>query len=434
MPLRRRVRKPFPVGEASVTAPPVRIATIGAAFSANKGAASMAQAVVDRVPEVVGPCQIDVLTTYPTEDRAEQPTGPVRIVSLRPRQLVVPVLPIALLVWLVRKLGGSGRSVASLHPATRSLHRADIVLDLAGISFADGRSFPILVYNVLMTGVPLLLGCTVIKCSQAVGPFHRRLNRIAARRVLPRVRVVLTRGERTHAFALELGLVNAERADDLAFLMEVPDAAQRFAARLVEDLGITGPFISFAPSAVVRAYCAEHGLDYVAMMAELVRHIRTSAGRPIVVVPHSARPGQPESRMNDLPVCRDLVAAVDDPEVSLIDRSLRPAELRAVIGASDALITSRFHAMISALAMTTPALVVGWSHKYAEVLQEFGAEDLAVPYDRSDGSTLPEAFDLVWFQREQWRQRIEDALPKVLARAGHNLEVIERELRATSDG
>ena len=416
------------VGERATRSagPEVRVATLGAAFSANKGAASMAQAVVDRLPRAVGPCHIDVLSTYPREDRAEQPDGPVSIVSLRPIELVFPVLPICLLVWLVRRIGGSGTWLSKLHPATRSLHRADVVLDLAGISFADGRPFPILVYNVLMTGTPLLLGCPVIKCSQAVGPFDKRLNRTAARLVLPRLRAVLTRGERTHEHATALGLTNAQRADDLAFLMEVPERARLRVGALLKSRSVGSRYVVFAPSAVVKAYCEGIGVDYVAAMAAMIDDIRHSHEVEVVIAPHSARPGKPESRMNDLPVCREVYEALEEVAgVHVLDLNLGPSELRAVIAGSEALVTSRFHAMISALATETPVLVVGWSHKYAEVLEEFGLEDLALAYDDlADPSRMADAVEEFFTRRDDIAERIRAGLPAVAASAHHNLEVV----------
>ena len=415
------------VGERAprCTGSTVRVATLGAALSANKGAASMAQAVMDRLPGAVGPCHIDVLSTYPKEDRAEQPDGPVSIVSLRPVELLFPVLPICLVVWLVRRVGGSGTWLSKLHPATRSLHRADVVLDLAGISFADGRPFPILMYNVLMTGAPLLLGSPVVKCSQAVGPFDKRLNRTAARLVLPRLRAVLTRGERTHEHATALGLTNAQRADDLAFLMEVSDQARRRVDTLLKNRSVSSRYVVFAPSAVVKAYCDRIGVNYVAAMAAMINDIQLSYEVEVVIAPHSARPGKPESRMNDLPVCREIYEALNEAAgVHILDLNLGPSELRAVIAGSEALVTSRFHAMISALATETPVLVVGWSHKYAEVLEEFALPDLALNYpDLDDSARTSAAFAELFANRASIAETIRGSLPAVTSRARRNLDV-----------
>lgn len=136
--------------------------------------------------------------------------------------------------------------------------------------------------------------------------------------------------------------------------------------------------------------------------------------------------------MNDLPVCEEIHAAVGDPRVHLLAENLRPAELRALIARSQALVTSRFHAMISALATSTPLLVVGWSHKYEEVLDDFGLTDLAVPYDRFTPDELAERFDQVWERRMQIVENIDEHLPAVLDGARTNFEVIRRELEHRS--
>ena len=41
---------------------------VGAALSANKGAAAMAESVVEHLHEYVGPAQFTILTTYPKDD------------------------------------------------------------------------------------------------------------------------------------------------------------------------------------------------------------------------------------------------------------------------------------------------------------------------------------------------------------------------------
>ena len=359
---------------------PARVVTIGAAFTGNKGAASMLQAVIDRLPERATSIDITVLSTYPDDDEREAATtNPhVTIVALRPRSLLVSAWPLALLAWIFRRLGGTGRLWCRT-PALRALAEADLVIDLAGISFVDGRGLSILAYNTLMTGLPLLLGRPTMKAAQALGPFRRPLNRAAARRVLPRLATVVARGEQTHNHLAELGLTNVRRGADLAFAMRVSDQARGDAALELAQEGVDGPFIAISPSAVVERYCATESIDYVELMARLASRI-VDEGRQVVVVPHTARPGRPAGRMNDLPLCQQVVTAAGRPGVVVVERSLAPATLRAVIGAADALVTSRFHAMISALATSRPVLVVGWSHKYAEVLAQLQLDQWVVDW------------------------------------------------------
>ncbi len=48
------------------------------------------------------------------------------------------------------------------------------------------------------------------------------------------------------------------------------------------------------------------------------------------------------------------------------------AELRRLVRVCDVVGVSRFHAMVGALAESVPVAVMGWSHKYAEVMDSFG--------------------------------------------------------------
>lgn len=397
-----------------------RIATLGAALSANKGSASMLQAVTDRLPDLLGPCHFSVLTTYPDEDRRAATGAGVEIESCRPLQLLA-VLPLAVLVAVARRLGRSGR-IFCRTPILRTLDDADVVVDIAGISFVDGRGLPILAYNTLMTSVPLLLGRPVVKCSQALGPFHRPLNRLAARQVLPRLQWIGARGPETERHLAELGLTNVGTANDLAFVMKQPAEATAAVERLLAP--VPARFVAVSPSEVVAGYCRKEGIDYPGLMAGFIDRL-TAGGHHVVLVPHSARPSAPAGRMNDLPLCRAIHTAVARPEhCTLVDAPLGPPELRALIARSETLVTSRFHAMISALATTTPVLVVGWSHKYAEVLRGFDLEDCVIDYRDLSPAQLHERFVTLEARTDDVCRKIDEHLPASVEGAMRNIAEI----------
>jgi hypothetical protein len=127
----------------------------------------MLLALFDRLGGFTGSCSFDVLTTYPDADAAEllrlRGNGEldtrldVTITPARPAQLLVVWFPLALLVALLRLMRIPGRALCVTR-GMRALYDADIVLDVAGISFVDGRGLPLLGYNFLMTAIPLLLG------------------------------------------------------------------------------------------------------------------------------------------------------------------------------------------------------------------------------------------------------------------------------------
>ena len=402
---------------------PVHIAIIGAALSANKGAAAMLETVVARMPDVVGECRFDILTTYPEADADRIPTGSaVRIIGLQPIRLAFVEFPIALLVLLARLLRLPTFWVRSR--GCRAMLDADVVVDVAGISFADGRGVAILGYNVLMTGVPLLLGVPTVKAAQAMGPFKKLPTKIAAKLVLPHLATICARGARTREHLDSLRLTNVVDVADLAFsLSEASDLPSVVATSV---LAAGEDFIVIMPSAVVKGIFEAQGGNYVEAVASLVREIRTITGKGVVIAPHSYRAGMPEGRMNDGPVCRDVSTACSaDPMVVGVDADLTAGELRKLVSMGSVLVTSRFHAMISGLATCTPTVVVGWSHKYKEVLDDFGLADYGMDSaELVNPQKLGKIVGDVLTSRDLIAAQIGAALPAVRERSMKNFDVI----------
>ena len=407
---------------------PVRIAIIGAALSANKGAAAMVESVMARLPNEMGDCHFDILTTYPDADASRIPAGAdAAVVGLQPLRLALVEFPIACLALVARTLRIPLFWVRSR--GCRSMLDSSVVVDVAGISFADGRGFAIVVYNALMTGVPLLLGVPTVKAAQALGPFQSIPNKWLAPLVLRRVKTVCARGARTREHLDSLGGVNAVDVADLAFSL---DEAAGLPSAVSTALGsIDSNFIVVMPSAVVKGIFESTGGSYVSAMASLVSEIRSKTGRSVVIAPHSYRAGLPEGRMNDGPVCREVAeACAGDSQVLGLDSDLTAGELRHLVALGSVLVTSRFHAMISGLATSTPTVVVGWSHKYKEVLDDFGLSSLGL--DSSALNNPSETADVVGrvlSTRDELSQQITAALPAVKVRSLRNFSAIAEATR-----
>ena len=406
----------------------MRVAIVGAALSANKGAAAMLETVIARQPDHSGPCTFTVLTTYPGADAPLLPPGaPARVVGLEPLRLALVEFPVALLASVARTLRVPLGWVRAR--ACRAILDSDVVVDVAGISFVDGRGLPITVYNALMTGVPLLLGVPTVKAAQALGPFRTVPNRWLARLVLPRLAAVCARGARTREHLDTLGLTNVTDVSDLAFSL---DEAAALPGGVVERLApASAGYVLVMPSSVVRRMVESGGGDYVESVAALVRGIRAGTGLHVVIAPHSNRPGRPEGRMNDGPVCRQVASRLeDDPGVILVDQDMSAGELRRLVSGSRVTVTSRFHAMISGLATCTPTVVVGWSHKYREVLDDFGLSSLGMDAAQlSDTASVVAAVSDCLARHDAIAAAIRDSLPAVRERSERNFAVIDAAAR-----
>lgn len=417
----------------------VTVATIGAAYSANKGAASMVQALLDTLPERVdGPVRVIAVSTHPAGDRRVYARAgiAVEVASQRPVEMAALQVPLAFLAGLLRVARLPWRWLCR-PAALRAIAGADVVADLSGISFVDGRRFPVLVYNALVVAIPLLLGTPVVKCAQAMGPFRTGVNRRLARLVLPRLRRICPRGSATEAHLRELGLENLTPAADLAFAMRVPDQVRR---QIRDRLAQTapGPYLIVSPSQVVETACRAQGVDYPAIIAEFMDGAAERTGHTVVMIAHSAQPDAGVNHMNDLPLCREIHARLRHPDrVVFFDEDLLPTELRAVIAEGALLVTSRFHAMISALTEHTPMLVIGWSHKYAEVLEPFGLTGAAMAYTDLDGAAGAAILDRAQAELARADERvaaIRAGLPPAVTAAGLNLDALCRVLAPGQGG
>lgn len=402
-----------------------RVAIIGGALSANKGAAAMVETVIARMPEKLGATNFQLLTTYPDADAPKVPRhADVNVVGLQPLRLALVEFPVAVLARVSRLLRLPLGWVRAR--GCRAMLNSDVVVDVAGISFADGRGIPIVIYNALMTGVPLLLGVPTVKAAQALGPFKSPVNSVLSQLVLPRVSAICARGARTREHLDSFQLKNVVDVADLAFsLEESADLPSDVAASIAQ---LNNGFIVVMPSAVVRGIVESGGDNYVASMADLIRRLRTATDKGIVIAPHSYRVGHGEGRMNDGPVCREVAAQLsDDAGVVLVDSDLAAGELRKLIGMGEVLVTSRFHAMISGLCTETPTVVVGWSHKYREVLDDFDLVEFGM--DSQVLKTPDVVVDKVvsaLSRAEDIKGSIRRALPGVRQRSLRNFDVIAK--------
>jgi polysaccharide pyruvyl transferase WcaK-like protein len=392
---------------------------IGSALSGNKGASAMLESSIASALALNPSATFTLFSMYPDEDRRLNEFPQLEILDGSPAKLGVVINSLALLYFLLPPLRPLLRRTSR---SIRALASSDRLIDQMGISFSDGRE-KFLIYNVAAILPALLVGTKVVKASQAMGPFTNPINRLVSKIFLPRMTSITTRGRITHSFTDQIGLTNTVLGVDSAFAlkMDPKEKAPTFASLIP---GYTqGTVVGVSPSVVVRNKVeAQKPGSYLPLMQDLIAHIR-SAGHSVVVIPHSVRTGQTKTQNNDLPLCREIYDSIADTTgIGLLSEELSSQKLRALIANCHILVTSRFHAMVSALAVATPPLVIGWSHKYEEVLELFELQDLAMPYKDITSAKLTVKFDELNTRAAAVKKLILKHLPAVVARADAQAE------------
>ncbi|MCK4537925.1 MAG: Coenzyme F420 hydrogenase/dehydrogenase, beta subunit C-terminal domain [Candidatus Krumholzibacteria bacterium] len=435
----------------------LRIALTGGTLSGNKGAAGMLESAVTYLGRITGHrITFDILSVYPSRDSKATLPPDSRLVPAPPLRLVVALPIMALFYKLFRVLHIPVRPLLSFG-LLESVVNADMLVDISGISFVDGR-YAALAYNISCILPGLLTGTPVVKLSQAIGPTRTPVNRMAARKMLERCLMVFARGSKTSHNLAQLGLTGFREAPDLAFLLgegdDLPEPPPQITQR-----GGGRPVIGIAPSQVLYDKCDRMGIDLVDVLSEFAVKTRKMTGAIIVILTHSHLGKTKRSRNNDYHICHSLrdrirelekrqgeAASREDvareetthsdrppgkithSDVILVDEDLSPIMLRSIIAGFDIFIACRFHAMISALCTEVPCIVPSWSHKYGEVMSMFGQEDMVISEGDLSSARMAELAMSLLDRRAEVSASIASTLPRVKEKASFQLTYIKEYL------
>lgn len=420
---------------------PPTVGLISASLWGNRGAEAMLVTTIGQVRETQPDAHFHLFTYTPQQD-ARLITDPrITIINSRPLALVLQFFLFACLVWVAKKVRITWPD-ALLPQSVRALRSCTVLLNVGGISFADGRE-KMLPFNILNTWPALLLDVPVVRLSQAMGSFNHPLTRWSARRFLFRCQHVFARGEQTATHLRQLGLPAAQwdLATDIAFLYrpayslstENADHVAALTVQLTQSSPADGPLIALSPSSLVYQKCLARDFDYLALFLDLVQTLPPDYR--YVFLPNATKQGQTTAHNNDLHVIQLLHERAQQtlaPEVQArlfwVDYDINTAGSRQLLACCDLVITSRFHAMISSLCLQKPVLVVGWSHKYVEVMASFGLEQFVVDY-ADDTLNLAALVNTIWADRDTITELLANNLPQVQQAAAGQFDYIARLLR-----
>jgi polysaccharide pyruvyl transferase WcaK-like protein len=355
----------------------------------------MISVVVGEIRRIDSDAEFVLYRYHPEEDRQILSDPKIVVIDARPSSVLFKLLPagaLSLIAGVVTSRGQERCRRRTIGP----LIRAEALLDVSGISFNDGR-LGVSVYNFLSTLPARMTNTPVVRLSQAFGPLDRRMNRVLARLALNGSAHTFVRGDRSLKMisdAVPHAATRMSQAPDLAFLYR-----DEYCLTTVDEdlLGAVDTWIESAcrtsinglvavvPSSLLLREFQRRGLDYIGLVAAHIREIAES-GRHVIVVPNATKYGSSSDRNNDLlPIgllkhhwfASEGQSHLMD-RVCFVDIDINTRWLRRIFGRCDAVITSRFHAMVAALDLDVDVLVIGWSHKYQEVLEAFGKGESAV--------------------------------------------------------
>ena len=402
------------------------IAITAASYSGNKGAAAMLQSSISQLQERYGErLNINLMSVYPGEDRKQVPYDFVKIVPAKPEQLVFFAFPMAILHRVFRWCGPV-RKLLEKNKIIKAYRNTDLVIDEAGISFVDSRGFVMNTYAFICAAVPLLVGTPVVKYSQAMGTFRNPWNRFLAKWIVPKLKLICARGQGTYDNLKEIGITeNVKLCADGAFTMKDDPAWQaKVQERCEKDAFFKKDVVGLSISSVVQKKCGKMGIDYQKIMADFISCLNQK-GYGVLMIANAARIHSEKPRNNDLMIGDAIYESLSDQsKVRWYHEEMDAEEIREYISHCKYLVASRFHAMIGALEKKVPVLLIGWSHKYQEVLDMFELGQYAADFSNLNMDSLQESFEK--FEKDEGiiREKLEKNHAQVMESSYRNIQYI----------
>lgn len=394
----------------------------GSSLSSNKGAMAMTIVAVERIRRMFPGSRVRLLSKYYRQDEAPSEEYGVELVHARPSMVITSTLLRSLACMILRPL-----SIRWLYDSViKAYAESDIVVDLGGVTFSDDRDWKGLMLSIGWAAPAAATGTPFVKLSQAIGPFRKKRVRWPAKFFLKRCGLLIARGKETAANVRNLlgpGKKCCECAD-VAFLLEPAeeDVVDRY---LVKNGLPSRMFVGLSPSAVVDRKARAKGIRgrYRCAMTGLIEHSRRVTGLPVVMVPH-AWPQTGRGR-EDVELCRDIYDQLDDKRnVFMVTENTDARILKGIVARSEVFAACRFHAMIAALSSSVPTLVVGWGHKYTEVMRMFGMEGYSCDFTTVRQEELYRSFSRLWSDRGQLRRQVSENLGAVTESAAENFRLL----------
>jgi len=373
------------------------IAIIGGTFWGNRGAEAMLTTTIGMIRRDFPRARFIIFSYYPEEDRALVRDENIKVLSGRPVSLVFGHFLGAMISAIFRFLKiripkGKYFKVA------RFLSESDVLLDVGGITFSDGRE-KFLPFNILTIWPAMILGIPVVKMAQAMGPFKHLINRVCAKIFLNKCTFVFSRGESTTKYLddIKMDKVKYNESADIAFLYEDgfslthenEEKVQAIKDKLIQHKKKKGKVIVISPSVLVEKQSMKAGSDYTGDLLDAFNELSGDGGNHFVVIPNATREGSQGAHNNDLLLIEKMKArfdarGFDRSRIDWVDFDINTKGIRGIIYTADVLITSRYHAMISGLCLGIPTLVIGWSHKYSETMALFGLEEASLDFGKEE--------------------------------------------------
>lgn len=287
----------------------------------------------------------------------------------------------------------------------------DAILDASGFAFGDQHPAQRIIGFAERVEKAKKEGKYVILLPQAMGPFEKKEHRAAFQKIFHNSDLVFARDPKSMEYAQDVvGTHNS-----LKLAPDFTNMVKPVLSKTSEESNIA----SIVPNQrmIEKAESEKEMEQYIILLKKIIRYVKKTDLEPVLLL-HGDDDKRIASKLqNEL----DTLQFHDEDD---------PIKLKKFIGESHILIGSRFHALVSALSQSVPAIGTSWSHKYEMLFSEYNCNDLLLKVSASD-KLVEDSIGAVTNERSRMkiRQRLQSAGEKVHSEVREMWEMVHTHLQ-----
>lgn len=241
-------------------------------------------------------------------------------------------------------------------------------------------------------------GKKVILLPQAFGPFTQRDLIQKMEIILNKSDLIFARDRISFDFLKKIGKITNQKKVHLA-----PDFTNLIAPVWPADKGKYANMMAFIPNQKMRE-TEDNALNqnYPEFLKTLIELSIKKGQQPFFLI-HESK--------NDKAIAALVNSQLSKP-IQIVEEE-NPLLVKGIIGSCFAVITSRFHGLVSALSQSVPCLATGWSHKYEMLFEDYNYPE-GLCQLQEDLDYYEKKIDLI--VREDLRKELTDNLNVASAR------------------
>ena len=239
-------------------------------------------------------------------------------------------------------------------------------------------------------------GAKIVMLPQAFGPFDMKLTQKALKVLNKYATLIMPREKVSFDFLKKSNLVDMKKVRIYTDFTSLVDGV--FPSKY--DYLKNG--VCIIPNLRMTDKGGMNYNDYISFLSAIAKEGKKS-GHPVFLLNHEGK--------QDAELCLRCKESLGDQISAVI--GLDGLEVKGLIASSYIVITSRYHGLASSLNSGVPSLATSWSHKYAELLKDYGLDgNYLLPLDNIDDAL--DKVKLLLNENENKRVRclIKDKIPE----------------------